>query len=111
GRVMVGERAYQLTAKVADAARAGASYLADLVARLVDKALVIGTAVLALGTAACDGESDAKVAPAAKVVQVAPAPIEPAPPRETGPIGKFDITFYYVTSEEEVEAKIAKQQA
>src|SRR5204862_3247721 len=55
--------------------------------------------------------SDAKVVPiAAKAVEAAPA-VDEAPPKDAGPIGEFDITFYYVTSEEEVDAKIAQQQS
>ncbi len=90
---------------------AAGSYLAELFSRIVSKVAVLGSAVLALGGSACEGESSAKVAtaPAAMVVE-APAPVGAAP-KTDGPIGEFDITFYYVTSEEEVAAKIAKQQA
>lgn len=103
---MVGERAL---CSVISAARETASYLAELLSKFVCRIAMLSP--LALG--GCEGQSDAKVAPppAAKVVEApAPAAVE-EPARDPGPIGEFDITFYYVTSEEEVAAKIAKQQA
>jgi len=90
-----------------------ASYFADLVSDFVSKLAMLSPIVLALGGAGCEGNSDAKTAPpmAAKIVEAVPAPVEVAPEKDPGPIGKFDITFYYVTSEEEIAAKIAKRQA
>ncbi len=85
--------------------RAGVTYLADLIQAMVSKLATLGTAVLAFGGAAC--EDTAKVAPPPPAV-VVPTPVE-AEPKPPGPIGEFDITFYYVTSEEEIAAKIAKE--
>ena len=89
--------------------RAGASYLAELLHALMSKLAMLGPAILALGVSACEGSSAAKVAPTPAPV-VAPTVVE-EPVKEPGPIGEFDITFYYVTSEEEIAAKIAKQAA
>lgn len=96
-----------------DLVHSSASYFADLVSDFVNKLALLSPIVVALGGAGCEANSDAKAsAPvAAKVVEAVPAPVEVEPTKEAGPIGAFDITFYYVTSEEEIEAKIAKQQA
>lgn len=86
---------------------AAGSYLAELFSRFASK---VGTAMLAMVGSACESESSAKVAPtpAAMVVE---APVAEPAPKDDGPIGEFDITFYFVASEEDVAAKIAKKQA
>lgn len=96
-----------------DLLRSTASYFADLVSDFVSKLALLSPIVVALGSSGCEGNSDAKTAApvAAKVVEAVSPAVEVEPEKDTRPIGEFDITFYYVTSEEEIAAKIAKQQA
>jgi len=107
---MVGEAAARAIVdrgrSVIGAVRETASYLADLL-KFVCNIAMLAPLAMSVG---CEGKSDAKVAPApAKVIEAAVPIVEEAPPKDAGPIGEFDITFYYVTSEEEVAARIAKQ--
>lgn len=82
------------------AIRAGVSYLAEVVARIVKKIAGVAPAVLAIGCESATPEASAPPpAPAVSVPAPAPSSDEPAP------IGKFSITFYYVIGEDEVPAK------
>lgn len=103
----------ELVRGATDGVRGAASYFANLVSDFVSKLALLSPIVVALGGAGCESNSDAKNAKrvAAKMVEAVPAPVEVEPKKDAGPIGEFDITFYYVTSEEEIAAKIAKQQA
>ena len=78
------------------ALRAGASYLADVVARIVRKFTGVAPLVVALG---CESQGHHKPAP-----PPAPAVTQPAPSRESTepkPLGQFSITFYYVIGVDE----------
>ena len=83
-------------------AKAGAGFLADLVAKIVGglQAAVIAP-LFALGCQAASSDAADKPAQQPEVVA------QPAPKAEEGPkkLGLFNITFYYVTNEEEVVAK------
>lgn len=77
--------------------RAGLGYIADLVSRMFNRIAGIAP-VLVLG---CSGP---KVEPIVdKPAAVAPA--HPVDADEPTPLGRFDITFYYVIGEDEVVAK------
>jgi 3D (Asp-Asp-Asp) domain-containing protein len=92
-----------LVDSVGDFVRAGVGYLADLVSRIVNG--IAGLApVLVLG--ACSGPKVEKVEQKPEAV-VENRVVEDDEPK---PIGKFDITFYYVIGEEEV-AKLAAAKA
>jgi 3D (Asp-Asp-Asp) domain-containing protein len=81
--------------------RAGASYLAEVVSKIVSKFAGVAPLVLAIG---CESRS-AKApppAPAPAAVQVEqPAHLDDEPKQ----LGQFSITFYYVIGEDEVVAK------
>ena len=79
--------------------RAGASYLAEVVARIVKKIAGVAPIVLALG---CESTTP-ETAPAPPP----PAVSQPAPKVDDGPkqLGQFTITFYYVIGEDEIVAK------
>ncbi len=98
-----------MLATVSNAVTAGLGYLADLLARIVNGFKTMTP--LVVGLAGCQSGS-------------VDAPLPPQPmPREMGspaadsadkppqPIGDFNITFYYVTTEEEVAAKSAAKAA
>jgi len=96
---------------VTGALRDGASYLADLIARIVNGLKQI--APIAFGLAACQsGQVDVPLPPPSMPHEMATPPIEPTP-TDAGPqpIGEFNITFYYMIGEEEVAAKVAAKAA
>jgi 3D (Asp-Asp-Asp) domain-containing protein len=86
----------------------GARFLADLLGRMVDRLVgkfaggIAGIA-LAFGCQEASTIEPVSIVPAPLVVEVAEPVIEP--PVEPTPIGKFNITFYYVVGEDEVTAK------
>ena len=88
-------------------AKAGAGFLADLLAQFVRgvQTLVIAPLALAFGCQAAASDVADKPAQQPEV-----AVVQPAPKVEEGPkkLGLFTITFYYVTNEEEVAAKKPK---
>jgi 3D (Asp-Asp-Asp) domain-containing protein len=105
------DREPSLLASIGDLAKAGAGFIADLVARLVHGIQGVMIAPLALAFGCQAAASDAADKPAAKPEV---AVVEPAPKVDEGPkkLGLFNITFYYVTSEEEVaRAKPKKKPA
>lgn len=79
--------------------RAGASYLAEVVAKIVRKFTGVAPLVLALGCESTAPEATAPTPP--------PAATQPAPKVDEGPkaLGQFTITFYYVIGEDEIVAK------
>ena len=84
--------------------RAGVCYLADLVARIINRIAGIAPVVVLGGALGCSGPKVEKTKPE-------PAAVEPARPVEDDepkPIGQFDVTFYYVIGEEEVGKRKAK---
>jgi 3D (Asp-Asp-Asp) domain-containing protein len=96
-----------IVASVGDLIGAGVSFLADLVSRIVNGIAGLVPAI-ALGAMGCSGPKveSAKHEPAA--ISEHAKPVESAEPQ---PIGKFDITFYYVIGEEEVARMAAKKAA
>ncbi len=88
---------------IGELVRAGASYLAGVVSRIISRIAGIAP-VLVLG---CTG-------PTVEPIDEAPAAVVPARPVETSdqpkPLGRFDITFYYVIGEDEV-ARTTKKKA
>jgi len=89
---------------VGDFVRAGVSYLTDLLSRIVNGIAGL-VPVLAIG---CSGP---KVEPAEHKPAVENAKAVDKSSAEPQPIGKFDITFYYVIGEEEVAKMAAKKAA
>lgn len=90
---------------IADVIKAGASFLVELIDRIVHGIQTIAPLVLGLG---CQSTNEpAAVAP--PVAEIAPAPKETTP-TETGPrkLGAFTITFYYVVGEEDLMAARAR---
>ena len=84
--------------------RAGVGLLADLVRRIVNG--IAGLApIVAVGCTGPKVEPKADAAP--KVVE--PRAVEKTVSDEPTPLGRFDITFYYVIGEEEVMSKLATQ--
>lgn len=83
------------------AVRAGASYLADVVAGIIRRFTGVAPIVLALGCESTDHQHKPAPPPATASTQPAPK-LESDEPR---PLGKFTITFYYVIGEDEVVAK------
>ena len=92
-------------------AKAGAGFVADLFAQLVGgiQAAVIAPLALALGCQAADSDASSRPAPPVVEVKVTKKP----PPADNVPrqIGFFNITFYYVAGEAEIEARLAKKRA
>jgi len=80
--------------------RAGASYLAEVVAKIVRKFAGVAPLVLSLS---CESTHVEKTPPAPAAVQTQPAPKQESD--EPRPLGQFSITFYYVIGEDEVIAK------
>ena len=101
---MTQERDQTLLGAVGDLAKAGAGFLADLVARIVGgiQAAVIAPLALAFGCQASDSDASSKPPPAEVAVIV---PAKPAVDEGPKKLGLFNITFYYVIGEEEVIAK------
>ena len=93
---------------IQEMAKASAGFIADLVAQLVHGIQGVMIAPLALAFGCQAAASDAADKPAAKPEV---AVVEPAPKADEGPkkLGLFNITFYYVTSEEEVARSKAKK--
>jgi len=83
------------------AIRAGASYLADVVSRIISKFTGVAPLVLALGCESGKHEKPPAPPPPAVAVQVE----QPARSDEPKELGQFSITFYYVIGEDEVVAK------
>jgi 3D (Asp-Asp-Asp) domain-containing protein len=83
--------------------RAGASYLAEVVAKIVRKIAGVAPLVLAIGCESAGPEATAPTPPPAAVSQPAPTV-----DNEPAPLGQFSITFYYVIGEDEVISKKAK---
>jgi len=89
-------------------AKAGAGFLADLVARIVHgiQGVMIGPLALAFGCQAAASDASDKPTPAVAVVEKAEQPKVDEGPRK---LGLFNITFYYVVGEDEVVAKANKK--
>ena len=96
-----------LIARASDAASAAVGYLADLFARIVNGIAMLTP--LALLSGCEDKDASAHQAPVVAAA-VAPAPPVDDTPKEPQPIGEFDVTFYFVASEEDVSAAIEKRQ-
>ncbi|HEY5951325.1 MAG TPA: 3D domain-containing protein [Kofleriaceae bacterium] len=93
---------FSITGAVRDLVSAGASYLADLVSRIVNR--IAGLApVIALG---CSGP---KVEPVEQKPAVVSEHTIQDKTDDMRPLGRFDITFYYVIGEEEVARMAAKK--
>jgi 3D (Asp-Asp-Asp) domain-containing protein len=87
----------------------GVTYLAELVRGIVNG--IKGICPLVVGLAGCQsGSVDASVPPSPMPREIAAKPKE-AVDSEPRPIGKFNITFYYMIGEEEVAAKAAAKAA
>ena len=96
------ENASHETVSVGAVIRAGASYLADVVSRIIKKIAGVAPLVLAIG---CESRHADK-APAPPPAPAVKAELEkPAPSDEPKQLGQFSITFYYVIGEDEVVAK------
>ncbi|MDX2088087.1 MAG: 3D domain-containing protein [Kofleriaceae bacterium] len=98
--------------------RSGAEQLAEFVRRIAsDLAGIAAPLAMTLGlasTAACRSDAvaaDAAASEAPPKVVAAPPPPAPVAEKEPAPIGKFNITFYYVAGEEEVAARSAAKAA
>jgi 3D (Asp-Asp-Asp) domain-containing protein len=100
---MSGDQAKRLS--IGDMVRAGVDYLADLIAR-------IANGIAGLVPLAALGCSGPKVEPLEqKPAVVVPAQTDDDRTADNGepkPIGRFNVTFYYVIGEEEVAAAAAK---
>lgn len=82
--------------------RTGASYLADVVSKIISKFAGVAPLVLAIG---CESRHADK-APAPPPKPAMKAAVEQTPPSdEPRQLGQFSITFYYVIGEDEVVAK------
>src|SRR5262249_1118195 len=101
-RCCAAERPDGVLASIAAVLASGASFLADIIDRIVNGIRSLAPLVISLG---CQSTNEpAAVAP--PVVEALPAPKLP-PSKETGPrkLGQFTITFYYVVGEDEIAAK------
>jgi len=85
---------------IGSAVTAGVSYVVDLIERIVKGLRDIGPLVLAIGCQSGDQPSTAPV----EQVSVAEVPVADAGPK---PLGKFNITFYYVAGEDELSPRPA----
>jgi 3D (Asp-Asp-Asp) domain-containing protein len=90
----------QQTLSVGAVIRAGASYLADVVSRIIRKFAGVAPLVLAIG---CESGKPAAPPPPAPAVKVQVE--QPPPSDEPKQVGQFSITFYYVIGEDEVVGK------
>jgi len=104
---MTGELPDGLIARASDAASAAVGYLADLFARMLNGIAMLTP--LALLSGGSDEDPSAHQAPPVAAV-VTPAPPVDDTPKEPQPIGEFDVTFYFVASEEDVTAAIEKRE-
>src|SRR5262245_39124475 len=101
------------SAGIAAAIGAGARFVADLVADLIERIVngLKGIAPIAL-VIGCHSDRSPDTAPAEQAVvsvpEKPPVPEEPAGPKQ---IGKFNITFYYVVGEEELVARTLERKA
>jgi 3D (Asp-Asp-Asp) domain-containing protein len=95
---MTGDQPAQRT--IGGMLRAGLGLLSDLVSRIVNG--IAGVSAVVVLCTGCSGPKVEKVAPA-------PAAVAPARPAESSdepkPLGRFDLTFYYVIGEDEVGRK------
>jgi 3D (Asp-Asp-Asp) domain-containing protein len=83
--------------------------LTRLVRKIVSRIEVLAPAALALG---CESDTRTRaLPPPAAIVTPAVSQTEATAETEPGPIGAFNITFYYVIGEDEVLAKLAKKAA
>ena len=90
------------TFSVRAAVRAGASYLADVVSKIIKKFAGVAPLVLAIGCESGKHEKLPAPPPAPASAQVEqPAHLDDEPKQ----LGQFSITFYYVIGEDEVVAK------
>src|SRR5262245_35922602 len=93
--------------------RDGAAFFVDFLRRIASNLAGIAAPIamtFGLASAGCKSETvDAAVQPPQPKVVAAPVPAEPTPAveKEPEPIGKFNITFYYMVGEEEVAARSA----
>jgi 3D (Asp-Asp-Asp) domain-containing protein len=103
------ERAPTILSAVTGAIKDGVSYLADLIARIVNGLKTI--APIAIGFGCQSGAVDAPVPPTPMPREMASPP--EGVPADAGPtsLGEFNITFYYMIGEEEVVAKAAAKAA
>jgi 3D (Asp-Asp-Asp) domain-containing protein len=85
--------------------RAGASYLAEIVAKIVRKIAGVAPLVLAIG---CESTAHEPVPAPPDPAVTQPAPTADDDPK---PLGQFSITFYYVIGEDEIVAKKATKAA
>ena len=98
-----------IVASVGDLIGAGVSFLADLVSRIVNGIAGLVPAI-ALGAMGCNQpKADAAKQEPSAISEHAKAVDKSAD--EPQPIGKFDITFYYVIGEEEAARMAAKKAA
>ena len=104
------ERAPTLLSAITGAMKDGVSYLADLLARIVNGLKTI--APIAIGFGCQSGTVDAPVPPSPMPREMASPPAE-GTTTDAGPapLGEFNITFYYMIGEEEVAAKAAAKAA
>lgn len=96
------ENASHETLSVGAVVRAGASYLADVVSRIIKKFTGVAPLVLALGCESSQLDKAPAPPPAPAAAATQREPVESNEPR---PLGQFSITFYYVIGEDEVVAK------
>lgn len=95
---------------VSSAVTAGLGYLADLLTRIINGFKTI--APLMVGFAGCQsGQVDAPLPPQPMPREMASPASKAASDTRPQPIGEFNITFYYVTTEEEVAARSAAKVA
>ena len=92
---------------IVDVLRSGAAYVSELVAKIINRIVMMMPLVTAVG---CQGptvtpNADVDHKPAVSIPQ--PAPRQSAD--EPKPLGQFTITFYYVIGEEEILAKQGRE--
>ena len=102
-------REQSLLGTIGEMARASAGFLADLVAQLVHgiQGVMIAPLALAFGCQAQASDAAEQPAPKAAIVEPAKPTVDEGPKK----LGLFNITFYYVTSEEEVARAKPKKPA
>jgi 3D (Asp-Asp-Asp) domain-containing protein len=85
--------------------RTGASYLADLVARIVNGIKGIAPMILAIGCESASVDPASVPPPPAPNASEQVSRLETEPSTEPQPIGRFAITFYYMIGEDEIVPK------